>query len=152
MEFVVGITTEDLRKEIHESDIRYQCRKSQKKTGKEILSDHFTIPLKRISYWEIWNIDIQSVLVSIAGSKGIVISYVICVNNLPDLMGPHIICKKKAAAVAEHKGLYYKPDNEMVHQIILKNIAEYYDAYTYIKPHIKKNDGHNDIIDLRERF
>ena len=40
----------------------------------------------------------------------------------------------------------------MVHQIILKKIAEDSDAYTYIKPHIKEKDRRMDIIALREGF
>ena len=40
----------------------------------------------------------------------------------------------------------------MVHQIILKKIPEYSNAYTYIKPHIKENDGHKYIIALQESF
>ena len=40
----------------------------------------------------------------------------------------------------------------MVHQIILKNIAEYSDAYTYIKPHIRGGNGRKNIIALQERF
>ena len=40
----------------------------------------------------------------------------------------------------------------MVHQIILKNIAEDSDAYTYIKPHIKEKDGRKEIIALWDCF
>ena len=40
----------------------------------------------------------------------------------------------------------------MVHQIILKKIPEDSDAYTYIEPHIKENDGHKYIIALQESF
>ena len=55
-------------------------------------------------------------------------------------------------SVAELKGLEYKIDNEMVHQIIWENIVEDSDSYTYIKPHIKEKDVHKDIIALCESF
>ena len=40
----------------------------------------------------------------------------------------------------------------MVHQIILNNIAEDFNAYTYIKPHIKEKDVRNEFIAPRECF
>ena len=45
VEFVAGITTEDIRKDIHEAVIRNQCRKSQKKARESILADRFTTPI-----------------------------------------------------------------------------------------------------------
>ena len=51
VEFVAGIMTEDLRKEIHDADIQDQCRKFQKKAGETILAYRFTTPLKTSSQW-----------------------------------------------------------------------------------------------------
>ena len=73
-------------------------------------------------------------------------------NKLLDLVWPHNTWWKKETEVVELKGLEYKINNEMVHQIILKNIAEDSDTYTYIKPHIKEKDGQKVIIALRESF
>ena len=89
MEFVAGIMTEDLRKEIHKADIRDQFRKSQKKAVEAILADRFTTPLNISFQWQRYNIELQSALGSIVGSKGIVISYVVHENKLPDLAGSH---------------------------------------------------------------
>ena len=51
VEFVGVITTEDLRKEIHEDDIRDKCRKSQNKDGEAIIADRFLKHLNTISQW-----------------------------------------------------------------------------------------------------
>ena len=42
-------------------------------------------------------------------------------------------------------GRLYKQDNLTVHNIILRNIADASDAFTYVKPYIKKEDGRTDI-------
>ena len=40
----------------------------------------------------------------------------------------------------------------MVHNIILRNIADASDAFTYSKPYIKKGDGRTDIKVLCSRY
>ena len=103
--------TEDRIKEIHEADIRNQCRKYHKKAGETILADHSTSPLMISSQWEGRNIKLQSAIGSIVGAKGILISYVDRDNKFPDLAGPHNTWGEKAAEVPEPKGLEYKLDN-----------------------------------------
>ena len=49
-------------------------------------------------------------------------------------------------------GRLYKQDNLTVHNIILRNIADASDAFTYVKPYIKKDDGRTDIKALRSRY
>ena len=49
-------------------------------------------------------------------------------------------------------GRLYKQDNPTVHNIILRNISDASDAFTYVKPYIKKDDGRNDIKALRSRY
>ena len=39
-----------------------------------------------------------------------------------------------------------------VHGVILRNIAEYSDAYTYVKTNIRLDDGRVDIKALRARY
>ena len=46
----------------------------------------------------------------------------------------------------------YKQDNLTVHNIILCNIADASDAFTYVKPYIKKYNGRTDIKALRSRY
>ena len=40
----------------------------------------------------------------------------------------------------------------MAHNIILRNIADTSDAFTYVNPYIKKDDGRTDTKTLRSRY
>ena len=53
---------------------------------------------------------------------------------------------------APHKGNSYLQDKLTVHNIILRNIADGSDAFTYVKLYIKKDDRRLDIQDLRGRY
>ena len=49
-------------------------------------------------------------------------------------------------------GVEYTQDARTVHKIILKNIHEDSDAYTYVKPLLRHRNGRRDILALRERY
>ena len=49
-------------------------------------------------------------------------------------------------------GRLYKQYNLTVNNIILCNISDESDAFTYVKPYIKKDDGRADIKALRSRY
>ena len=49
-------------------------------------------------------------------------------------------------------GRLYKQDNLTVHNIILWNIDDTSDAFTYVKPYIKKDDVENYNKALRSRY
>ena len=49
-------------------------------------------------------------------------------------------------------GRLYKQDNFTVHKIILRNIDDASDAFTYVKPYIKNDDGRTDTKALRSRY
>ena len=53
---------------------------------------------------------------------------------------------------APHKGNAYLQDKLTVHNIILRNIADGSDAFTYVKPYLKKDDRRLDIQALRRRY
>jgi hypothetical protein len=53
---------------------------------------------------------------------------------------------------APHEGNAYSQDRLTVHNIILRNIADGSDAFTYVKPFLKKDDGRLDIKALRGRY
>ena len=53
---------------------------------------------------------------------------------------------------APHGGPSFAQDNLTVHNIILRNIADSSDAFTYVKPHIKKDNGRLDVKLLRKRY
>ena len=46
----------------------------------------------------------------------------------------------------------YKQNNLTVHNIILRNITESSDGFTYVNPYIKKDDVRTDIKELRSRY
>ena len=49
-------------------------------------------------------------------------------------------------------GRIYKQDNLTVHNIILRNIADTSDKFTYVKPYTKKENGRTDTKALRSRY
>ena len=49
-------------------------------------------------------------------------------------------------------GKLYKQYNLTVHNIILRNITDTSDAFTYVKPYIKKENGRTDIKVLCSRY
>ena len=53
---------------------------------------------------------------------------------------------------APHNGNTYLQDKLMVHNTILRNIADGSDAFTYVKPYLKKDDRRLDIQHLRGRY
>ena len=60
--------------------------------------------------------------------------------------------EEKAVLAYPLTGRLYKKDNLTVQNIILRNIADASDAFTYVKPYIKKDDGRTDIKALRSRY
>ena len=57
-----------------------------------------------------------------------------------------------ATIAAHHDGSTYDQDKLSVHIIIILNIADGLDAYTYVNPHIKRDDGKGDIKALQGRY
>ena len=84
----------------------------------------------------------------ITGVKGITLSYVIRKNDTLDttFFQPWEFMENLAA---HHGGSAYDQDKLKVHIIIIQNIANGSNAYTYVKPHIKRDDRRRDIKALR---
>ena len=53
---------------------------------------------------------------------------------------------------AQHDGIAYDQYKLTVHNIIIRNIANGYNTYTYVKPHINRYDGSRDIKALWGRY
>ena len=87
----------------------------------------------------------------IIGAKGIALSYVIRQDNDPNLADQET-WEHKAMLAAPHKCNVYLQEKLTVHNIILRNIADVSDAFTYVKPYLKKDDGILDIQALRGRY
>lgn len=130
---------------------RHHDRINQAKKGDSILSNDFQVKLQFSGQWERWEIELESTLRMIIGANGIALNYVTRENDEPD-RSPQDSWEEQARLSAPHTGAKFKTDALTVHNIITRNISEASDAYTYIKPRIKKNNGRLDIIALKERY
>ena len=77
----------------------------------------------------------ESNLKIIIGAKGIAISYVIREDDDPNLADQET-WDHKAMLAAPHEDNAYLQDKLTVHNIILRNIADGLDSFTYVKPHL----------------
>ena len=96
-------------------------------------------------------IELQSTFKMIIGTKGIALDYVIRQNDTPDLSN-QANWKERARLEAPHAGNTYSLDTLSVNGVILRNIAENSDAYTYVKTNIRLYDGRVDIKALKARY
>lgn len=151
VEFENGTTLADFLVLIEEARVRADLRKVQAKAGEALITSDFVQKLKNATQWERWNVELKAILNSIIGSKGIPIAYVIRENPDVELDG-FATWELKAYNGATLAGPEYRSDCKLVHQIIIKNIADDSDAYTYIKPQLRHEDGRRDIIALRNRY
>ena len=87
----------------------------------------------------------------IIGAKSIDLSYVIREDGDPNLAYQET-WEHKAMLAAPHKGNAYLQEKLTVHNIILRNIADGSDAFTYVKLYFKKDDGRFDIQAVRGRY
>ena len=87
----------------------------------------------------------------IIGVKVIALDYVIRQNDTPDL-SDQANWEERARLAYPHAGNTYRLDTLAVHWVILRNIAESSDAYTYVKTNIRLDDGRVDIKALRVRY
>ena len=78
-------------------------------------------------------------------------SYAIRENDAPDQTERDTWEEKEVLSFPLTRRLY-KQDNLTMHNIILRNITDTSDAFTYVKPYIKKDDGRSDIKALRSRY
>ena len=87
----------------------------------------------------------------IIGAKVIVLSYVIWEYDTPD----HTVFQpweSMATLAAHHDGSVYDQDKLTIHNIIIRNISDGFDAYTYVNPHINRYTGRRYIKALRGRY
>ena len=115
-----------------------------------MITTSFQVKTKSSRKWDCWVVELESKLKIIVGAQGIPLSYVIRENDAPDQKERNTWEEKSVLAVSI-TGRIYKQDNLMLHNIILRNIADTSDAFTYVKPYIKKDDGRTDIKVLRSR-
>ena len=151
IEFENGTTPEQIVAAITEATTREQCRKTQRKTGESLVTNEFVVKLKNSAQWERWKVELKSTLSSIIGAKGVPLSYVIREDDDPQ-DDPDFTWDERFEYSVVLEGPEYSIDRRTVHQIILRNVAEDSDAYTYIKPRINREDGRIDIKALKNRY
>ena len=149
--FPIGTTQLQFTEAIQAANERKQCRVDQKKKGESLLTNDFQVKLEAANQWERWLIELQSTLKIIIGAKGIALDYVIRQNDMPDL-SDQSNWEERARLVAPHSGNTYRLDALAVNGVILRNIAEFSDAYTYAKTYIRQYYGRVDITVLRTRY
>ena len=130
---------------------RELMRKDQRKVGESYHDHSFNNKLKSQSQWQKFMEELESTLNMVIGSQGVPIIYVIRENEAPhfdpDLPFEEAVIKAVAVDNAQ-----FKIDAWTVHQIILLNVDENSDAYTYIKPLLRYHDGRRDVLALRKRY
>ena len=111
----------------------------------------FQVQLEATGQWDRWVVELGSNLKMIVGAQGITLSYVIRENNSPDHT-ERDTWEEKAVLEVPLTTRLYNQDNLTVQNTILRNIADASDAFTYMKPYIKKDYGRTDIKALRSRY
>ena len=97
-----------------------------------MITTAFQVQLETATQWDRWSIELESNLNIIIGAKGIALSYVIREDDDPNLADQDT-WEYKAMLAAPHKGNAYLQDKLTVHNIILRNIADGSDDFTYVK-------------------
>ena len=145
------VTEEEFRDNLSEARERHVRRAEIKKNGKALITTEFQTKLVGRNQWERWSIELQSTLNGIIGVNGVPIAYVI---QREAQAGTDAIGDWDEMAIAKSplEGAKFIQDSRVVHQIISRNIAEESDAYTYIKPNIRKEDGRVDYLALAGRY
>ena len=149
--FSDGSTRDQFLEQIKEASERAKLRQEQKKVGEALIGSEFTVQLKTRHQWERWMLELKTTLGAIIGAKGIPLIYVIRDNDAP-ILGGHATWEEKAIAGCTLQGREYARDTATVHQLIIKNITEDSDAYTYVKPILRHENGRRDIKALVDRY
>ena len=87
----------------------------------------------------------------IIGSKVIALSYVIRENYDPDLE-ERATWDLKVMLGTPHKVPRFAKYNLTIHNIIISTIADGFNVFTHMKPHIKKESGRLDVKSLRKIY
>ena len=91
----------------------------------------FQVKLEMVNQWDRWVLELESNLKITIGAKDIVPSYVIRKDDTPDTTGLQP-WESMGTLAAHHDGSRYDKDKLTVHNIIIRNIADISDAYTYV--------------------
>lgn len=151
LSFEDGTTKQQFLDRINASMLRHQRRQKQMKIGESFHDADFNTKLKTQSQWEKFVEELESTLGMIIGAKGVPLTYVIREIDEPNY-DDDLDYDEAIINAVDLNGEDYKIDTRTVHQLILRNVHEDSDAYTYIKPLLRKRDGRLDILALRDRY
>jgi hypothetical protein len=151
LEFPNTLTPEEFRDLLSNALERERRRKDQKKSGESYLDSTFNNKLKSTAQWEKWNEELEATLCQIIGVRGVPLTYIIREADAP-AFDPDVPYDEAVTQAMILTGVEFAQDARTVHKIILKNVHEDSDAYTYIKPLIRFRNGRRDILSLRERY
>ena len=151
IEFPDTTTSAVLRQALSEALERDRRRRDQKKAGEAFLDTSFNTKLKSATQWEKWHEELNTTLSQIIGVRGVPLTYTIRVTDAANF-DETIPYEEAVIAAMTLTGQEFLQDARVVHKIILKNIVEDSDAYTYVKQLIRHRNGRRDIKALRERY
>ena len=131
---------------------REEIRQKVHKNVDQVTKDAGPGSLESEKKWIEWEEKIVTMLGMIPGANGVPLSYVIRAVAEPDrtaLTGMSFV--QKTIACSPLRGTTFEADSRSVHQIILKYVQGT-DAYQWIKPDLKLEDGRRDMIALRNHY
>ena len=144
-------TQGQFRDALSEALERDRRRRDQKKEGESYLDSTFNTKLKSAAQWEKWTEELNTTLCQIIGVTGIPLTYVIRSDDAA-FFDTTIPYDDAAINGVPLTGQMFNQDARTVHKIILKNVHEDSDAYTYIKTLIRHRNGRRDMQALRLRY
>ena len=108
--------------------------------GEYLIRTNFQVHIKDAGKWYSWVVELESNQKVIVGAQEIPLSYVIRENDAPG-QTERDTSEEKAVFAVPLTRIIYKQDNLTAHNIIFRNIADTLDAFTDVKPYIKKDNG-----------
>ena len=145
------VDTASLNRKLQEAVERSIVRKEQKKIGEAYLDHSFNTKLKSQAQYTKWEEELDSVLSLIIGVQGVPLTYTQRVEENP-FYDANLTYEEAIIQAVDLHGPKFDIDARTAHNIILKNIHEDSDAYTYLKPLLRHQDGRRDRLALRERY
>ena len=130
--FAAGISEAAFLALLQDAYERHESRKIQRTTGLSLLGGNFAVQLESRHQWKRWSRELHDTLSSIIGVKGIPLSYVTRTNPIPTVVG-FATWEEKVIGASPITGREFVQDARTVHNIILKNLSDNSEAYTYIE-------------------
>ena len=129
--FEHGTTQQVFIKAIDDSSKRKKSHKIQQKALESLITNTFQVKIEMATQWDFWIIVLESNFKMIIGANEIALSYVILTKNTPEpTTQPTWEVKENLGA--PHNGTAYVQDKFTLHNILLGNISDGSDSFTYV--------------------